>query len=228
MFAKWALAAEESLCMTTPKHQTAPGTSYFLTTKCWQGRPVFQIPENAAILIRTLFRYRERETYLLHEFVIMPDHLHLLLTPSATTSLEKVVQLIKGGSSHEIHRERNLKMEIWQEGFCDWTIRDADDGRTKAECIRMNPVRAKLVSKPEEWPHSSAAGRFSLDPTPSKYSHLASGAKAQIAGTLTPGLKPRPPKETKKTVEKSSFAVQTPNVGLKSPTPGAILKWSGK
>jgi len=125
----------------------------------------------------------------------MPDHLHLLLTPSPTTSLEKAVQLIKGGSSHQIHKERSQKMEIWQEGFYDWTMRDADDWRTKVEYIRMNPVRAKLVQRPQDWPYSSATGQFILDPMPSKNEQQASGAKAQTMSALTPGLKPRPPKE---------------------------------
>jgi len=180
--------------MATPRHRTAPGTSYFVTTKCWQARTVFQVPETAEILVRTLFHYRNRGDYLLHEFVVMPDHLHLLLTPNSTTSLEKAVQLIKGGSSHQIHKVRNQKMEIWQEGFYDWTIRDANDWQTKAEYIRMNPVRAKLVERPQDWPFSSANDQFTLDPIVSKYDQQASGAKAQTMSALTPGLKPRPPK----------------------------------
>jgi len=99
----------------------------------------------------------------------MPNHFHLLLTPSAATSLEKAVQLIKGGSSCAIHKQRGQKMLIWQEGFHDWTMRDADDWRSKVEYIRMNPVRAELVSKPEEWSYSSARGRVALDPVPERY-----------------------------------------------------------
>jgi putative transposase len=181
--------------MTTPKHRSAPGTSYFVTTKCWQGRSVFQVRQNAETLVRALFHYRGGGHYLLHEFVVMPDHLHLLLTPSATTSLEKAIQLIKGGSSHQIHKERNQGMEIWQEGFYDWTIRDAHDWRTKVEYIRMNPVRAKLVETPQDWPYSSAIDHFTLDPMLSKYSQQTSGAKAHIASPATPELKLRPPKE---------------------------------
>ena len=181
--------------MSTPKHRSAPGSSYFVTTKCWQGRQIFQVPEIAEILLQTLFYYRDRKAYQLHEFVLMPDHLHLLLTPSETTSLEKAVQLIKGGSSHRIHRERNHKMEIWQEGFYDWTIRGGDDWQTKVEYIRMNPARAKLVLEPGDWPYSSARTRFVLDSIPEKYLQRTSGAKAGFVPVLTPGLKPRPPKE---------------------------------
>jgi putative transposase len=180
--------------MSTPKHRTAPGTSYFVITKCWQGRTVFQVPENAEILIEALFHYRDSKAYALHEFVVMPDHLHLMLTPGATTS-KKVIQLIKGGSSYQIRKARNQKMEIWQVGFYDWTIRDWNDWQTKVEYIRTNPVRAKVVQKPEDWLYSSASGQFTLDPIPDKFLKLSSGAEAQTTPPLTQGLKPLPPKE---------------------------------
>ena len=181
--------------MSTPKHRTAPGTSYFVTTKCWQGRSLFRLPEIAEIILETLFVYRDRAAYLLHEFVVMPDHLHLMLTPGPATSLEKAIQLIKGGSSNRVHKARNQKMEIWQVGFHDWTIRDYNDWQTKVEYIHENPVRAKLVEKPQDWPYSSASGRFTLDPPPAKFLRLSSGAKAQTASHVTQGLKPLPPKE---------------------------------
>jgi putative transposase len=181
--------------MSTPRHRTAPGSSYFVTTKCWQGRSVFQMSENAEILLRTIVNHRDRGAYLLHEFVIMPNHFHVLLTPSASTSLEKAVQLIKGGSSYAIHKKRGAKVEIWQEGFYDWTIRDGDDWHAKAEYIRKNPVRAGLVSKAEEWRYSSSSGDVAVDAVPSQFSAFSSGAEAPSAQTETPGLKPRPPRE---------------------------------
>lgn len=180
--------------MAIPRHRTAAGSSYFVTTKCWQGRHIFLVAENAEILVQTMMDYREQNAYLLHEFVVMPNHIHLLLTPSGTTSLEKAVQLLKGGSSHRIHKFRNQKMEIWQAGFYDWTIRDSNDWQLKAAYIRKNPVRAKLVTKPEDWPYSSASCRFGLDSVPERYLFLASGAKAPVARMYTPGLKPRPPR----------------------------------
>jgi putative transposase len=181
--------------MSTPDHRTAPGSSYFVTTRCWQGRAVFQMPDVAEILITVLLHYRDDGAYRLHEFVVMPDHLHLLLTPGQTTSLEKAMQLIKGGSSHQIHKHRAHKMEIWQKGFHDWTIRDFNDWQTKVEYIRMNPVRAKLVDRPETWPNSSASGKFALDSMPEKYLQLASAAKVSSTSTTMSELKLRPPKE---------------------------------
>jgi len=205
--------------MSTPRHRIAPGSSYFVTTKCWQGRHVFQVPEIAEIVVQTIVNHRERKAFLLHEFVVMPDHLHVMLTPSANTSLEKCVQLIKGGSSYAIHKARGQKMEIWQEGFHDWTIRDADDWSSKVEYIRMNPVRAKLVSKPEDWPYSSASGRIAVDPVPVRYLPIASGAKALVIPPQTPGLKPRPPEKLSPSHGGES--------GCKSSAAGDTLRASG-
>jgi hypothetical protein len=105
------------------------------------------------------------------------------------------MQFIKGGSSHQIRKARNQKVKIWQVGFHDWTIRDANDWLTKVEYIQTNPVRARLVQRPEDWPYSSASGKFTLDPIPDKFLKLSSGAKAQAIPPLTQGLKPLPPKE---------------------------------
>jgi len=184
--------------MSTPAHRTVPGASYFVTTKCWQGRSIFQVTEIAEILLNTILHYRDSGAYLLHEFVIMPDHLHLVLTPNSETSLEKAIQLIKGGSSHRIHRERGNRMEIWQVGFHDWAIRDLEDWKAKADYIRMNPVRARLCERQEHWQYSSANGRFRLDLMPEKFQTVASGAKAQIISASVQGLKPLPPKEEEK------------------------------
>jgi putative transposase len=99
----------------------------------------------------------------------MPNHLHLLLTPAQDHSLEKVMQLIKGGSSHEIHRRQSSTMPLWQSGFHEETVRDGDDYRSKMMYIRMNPVHAHFVERPEDWIHSSARGGFILDPAPGKF-----------------------------------------------------------
>jgi len=91
------------------------------------------------------------------------------MTPSETTTLEKAVQLIKGGASHEIHKQRGNQMEIWQVGFHDWTIRDGEDYRTKVRYIHLNPVQARLVEQAEDWLFGSASGKFALDPVPEKF-----------------------------------------------------------
>jgi REP-associated tyrosine transposase len=177
-------------------HRTAAGTSYFVTTKTSQNRALFHVTEIAETVIQTLLHYRDNGEYLLHEFVLMPDHLHVLLTPSPTNSLEKVMQFIKGGSSHRLHQQRGQKIDLWHSGFHEWTIRDAADWKAKAEYIRLNPVKAGLAERAEDyWPYSSANGKLSLDPMPAKYLQAAPGAKAQSTRSSRSDLKVRPPKE---------------------------------
>ncbi len=190
--------------MSSPDHRTAPSSSYFVTTRCAQGRNIFQIPEIARVLVATMLHYRDTAAYQLHEFVVMPNHLHVLLTPRHTVSLEKALQLIKGGRSFQVSKQRGHKVEVWQQGFHHWTIRDFDDWQAKAQYIRMNPVRAQLVERPEVWLFSSAGGKFALDSMPEKYLQLASAAKAASAGVSTSGLKPRPPKESGTRIARAS------------------------
>jgi putative transposase len=170
----------------------------FCYDKMLAGQNDFQVAEVAEIMVQTMFHYRESGAYLLHEFVIMPDHIHALLTPSYYTSLEKAVQFIKGGSSHRISKARGKKMEIWQVGFYHWTIRDAEDWLAKVRYIHMNPVRAGLVAEAHEWSYSSARGGFKLDAMPGKFRNVDAGAKAQVTVVSTQGLKPLPPKEKNK------------------------------
>ena len=178
--------------MARLSHRTAPGCTYFVTTKTWENRGLFHVKESAEILIEVLFRHRAKGAYLLHEFVVMPDHLHILITPGDTITLEKAMQLIKGGSSYEIHKRREHRNEIWQAGFFECTIRDTADFRSKAEYILQNPVRAKLVEAPKEWPYSSARSGFAMDEWPSGF---ASGAKAPYSAVPSLSeLKLRPPK----------------------------------
>ena len=67
-------------------------------TNICQNRAVFRMPENPAILIHCMLEFRNRGAFLLHEIVVMPNHLHLLLTPGYGTSLEKGMGMIKGGA----------------------------------------------------------------------------------------------------------------------------------
>jgi putative transposase len=94
----------------------------------------------------------------------MPDHIHVLLTPK--TSLEKAAQFIKSGFSYRAKKELGSNMEVWQKGFSDHRIRDAEDYLRHISYIQWNPVRKDLCQKAEEFPYSSAHAGFELDPTP--------------------------------------------------------------
>jgi len=147
----------------TREHATNNGQTYMVTSSTWGRRALFCREEWAKLLIDTLYHYRE-SAYLLHEFVIMPDHVHVMVTPQ--TSLEKTVQFIKGGFSFRVKKELGSNLEIWQKGFSDHRIRDASDYRLHQVYVRQNPVRKNLCERAEEYPYSSATFGVELDPAP--------------------------------------------------------------
>ena len=147
----------------TREHATNTGQTYMVTSATWERRSLFRNERWARLFIDTLYHYRG-SAYLLHEFVIMPDHFHILLTPK--TSLEKAVQFIKGGFSYRAKKELGSTMEVWQKGFSDHRIRDAGDYLRHVDYIRQNPVRKSLCERAEHYPFWSAAAASELDPVP--------------------------------------------------------------
>jgi len=126
---------------------------FFVTAVTAQRKPLFRYEPNAQLLLNTLLDYRAQQKYLLHEFVIMPDHLHLLITPAHNLSLERAIQFVKGEFSYRL----KSKFTVWQESLTNHRIHDEEDWERHREYIRMNPVPAGLMGRPEEYPYSSAA-----------------------------------------------------------------------
>ena len=139
--------------MKPTRQQTASGYTYFVTSQTWQRRALFKNEMWAKLFLETLQSYRGR-AYLLHEYVLMPDHFHVLISPSVT--LERAVQFIKGGFSYRVKKELQSSMEIWQTGFSDHRIRDFEDYRIHVGYIYRNPVGKKLVENAADYPYCSA------------------------------------------------------------------------
>ena len=143
-----------------------------VTSSTWERRALFRNVQWAKLLIDTICHYRGI-AYLLHEFVIMPDHFHVLITP--LTSLEKAIQFIKGGFSFRAKKELGSNMEVWQKGFSDHRIRDVEDYERHVLYIRENPIRKNLCKRAEDYAYSSAHTGFELDAAPQ-------GLKPQFIG----------------------------------------------
>jgi putative transposase len=136
---------------------------YFVTTDTWQKHPLFINAALAKIIVEQILSCRDRGFYKLHAFVVIPDHMHVLLTPSETTTVEKAMQMIKGGSAHRMGVERPNKFPIRHAGFHDRWMRDAEEYRDSMKYIEQNPVEAKLVERPEDYVFSSASGKYVLN-----------------------------------------------------------------
>jgi putative transposase len=124
--------------------------AYFVSTQTARRQPFFRHERWANLLRETILHYSNSD-YFLHAYVIMPDHVHLLVVPKRT--LEKAVQLTKGGFSFRAKRELAWKFDIWQPGFSDHRIRDEEDWKRHLDYIRWNPVAERLVGVGEQYPH---------------------------------------------------------------------------
>ena len=150
-FRKRLLAAEVSSGpMAIPSRSDRPGT-YFITSRTYNSRHLFQVSANAELFLETLQHYRRSGHFKLHAFVVMPDHIHLLLTP-LDVSLERAVGFVKGGFSHRLAS----KFPVWQRGFTDRRMRDREEFEIRREYIHQNSVRARLVESAELYRFSSA------------------------------------------------------------------------
>jgi putative transposase len=136
---------------------------YFVTTDTWEKHPLFINNALANIVVEEILSCRDRAFYKLHAFVVMPDHLHVLLTPGETTTVEKAMQMIKGGSAYRMGLERPNKFPIWHAGFHDRWMRDVEEYQGGKRYIEMNPVEGKMVEKPEDYLFSSASGKYVVD-----------------------------------------------------------------
>lgn len=156
-----------------------PGT-YFLTFSTWQRRRLFVVETYARLFLKTLYRYCREGRFTLHAFVLMPDHVHLLLTPAQDVTVERSVQLIKGAYSHAIGALIGRNSEVWQRGFTDHRIRDQRDFVHHRNYIHQNPVDGKIAVDPREYRYCSAFPGFKLDPWPT-------AAEAAILGDAASG-----------------------------------------
>ena len=123
-----------------PKREVATrnGQTYFVTSNTAERKPFFRHERWAKLFIQSLYGYRP-ERFLIHGFVVMPDHFHLLITPME--SLERAVQCIKGGFSFRAKKDLDWAGDVWVAGFSDHRIRDDEDFEVHQPYIGENPVK---------------------------------------------------------------------------------------
>ena len=129
-----------------------------------------QKPEIAACVVDTWHRF-DGERYRLLEWVVMPNHCHVLIEQLEGVPLGKIVLSWKNYTARfiNVHRGRTgvrrpqtqpqMRSRVWQREYWDRFIRDERHFETVKDYIVMNPVKAGLAAKPENWPWSSAKDR---------------------------------------------------------------------
>jgi len=129
-----------------------PSRVFFATTKTSMGRRLLQSERNATLFIDVMRSYVAARKFELHDFVVMPDHVHLLITVSGDMSIEKAMQLVKGGFSYRLKKEFGYEGEVWQHGFSEVRADDEESFRRHREYIAQNPVKAGLAGAADEYP----------------------------------------------------------------------------
>src|SRR6266702_3692861 len=114
--------------------------TFFITSVTWHRTPLFRSQPKAELMMDVLLRYREQMRYVLHEFVIMPDHLHLLLTPGADNSLESGPRAL-GGEAGDVSVFVGER-EVWKKN-----VRKRNNERRKRCDLRQPFPEARLPNQ---------------------------------------------------------------------------------
>ncbi len=136
----------------SPNAILSPARVFFATTKTSMGRRLLQSERNAGLLIDVMRSLIAEHRFKLHDFVVMPDHLHVLLTVEDGMTIEKAMQFIKGRFSHRLSQEFGFLGEVWQRGFTEIQVMNRESFLQHRQYIAMNPVEARLVDSPEQYP----------------------------------------------------------------------------
>src|SRR6185369_10674022 len=129
--------------------KTGHGT-YFITASTFQKKQILQATRIADLFLRILTHYQGKGKFLLHEYVIMPDHIHL----------------IKGGFSFRAKKELGFGGEVWQNSYYDRRVRDPVEYAQFRQYIHNNPVKRGLAAAPDQYIYSSANKSDHLDAVP--------------------------------------------------------------
>ncbi len=147
-------------------HVIANARTFFVTSSIVGKRSMLQSDRSARLFIRVMYDYRAQNKFRLHEFVVMPDHFHALLTVDRSTTIERAVQFIKGGFAFRAGQELGFHAPVWQKGFSEVRVLDAEVFEGVKQYIHNNPVKRYLATEPCDFQFSSAHPGFELDPAP--------------------------------------------------------------
>ena len=136
-----------------------PGHSHLITFTCYRRMELLTNSQACAIVLRALENTRKRYGLRVFGFVLMPEHVHLLLSEPERGTLARAMQSLKSASARMARGARAERVgtptPFWQARYYDRYTRDYDEFSEKLRYIHRNPVKRGLCSSPDEWPWSS-------------------------------------------------------------------------
>ena len=130
-----------------------PGREYLVTAVSHQRRPVFRSFEASRLLVSELRHLEDEGKVVWLAWVVMPDHLHGLMSLTGIVTLSAAMNDLKGRSARAINSLLGCKGAVWQPGFHDHALRHEEDRLATARYIVANPLRAGLAESLSDYPH---------------------------------------------------------------------------
>jgi putative transposase len=146
------------------------GHLHFLTFSCYRRRRYLATTRARDCFLQILHQVRARWEFRLIGYVIMPEHVHLLISEPRKGNPSSVLQVLKQKTWRALRKRRRITpgqlslsfsgapesgTHFWQRRFYDFNVWSARKVREKLEYMHRNPVKRKLVSHPKDWPWSS-------------------------------------------------------------------------
>jgi putative transposase len=141
-------------------HQT--GQFHFITFSCYHRLPYLARPKAKDLFESALERIRTRYEFVVAGYVVMPEHVHLLVSEPREGALDRVIQALKLSVT-----VRRRERPFWQARYYDFNVYTEEKRVEKLRYMHRNPVVRGLVAKPEDWPWSS-------------FRHYATGAEETV------------------------------------------------
>jgi putative transposase len=158
------------------------GYLHFITTSCYRRMPLLAKPQHRDLLLEVLEGVRRRYRFVVVGYVVMPEHVHLLLSEPERGNPSKVMQAIKQGFARRLLGKLRVACDppqeglwttalydghIWQARFYDFVVFTEKKRVEKLRYMHRNPVKRGLVLEPQQWPWSS-------------YRHYANGERGVV------------------------------------------------
>ena len=151
------------------KRYTGRGDLHFITFSCYERRPFLQSKRAKNLFVRVLSEVRARHGFRLVGYVVMPEHVHLLIDEAAKALPAKIIQVLKQRVSRRLRgKRRGVRGQLalpfaglaehrrfWQRRYYDFNVYSEKKLREKLDYMHENPVKRRLVSHPRDWPWSS-------------------------------------------------------------------------
>jgi putative transposase len=149
--------------MSKLKRLFLPERCYFVTTVVKGRQRLLEDRTVCSMILEDLQFYRIKHGFLLHGYVIMPDHLHILMSVQRDATISQIMHDFKSHTAQVINRTLGRTGVFWQKGFYDHIIRDERDFKKRIDYMHKNPLMSGLVKEMPDYPFSSFRNYYMED-----------------------------------------------------------------